>query len=515
MNKVYNTINPNNQITPSTKNSDQIKFNCIKIYQPFIVATNLSCCEAAVNSNNNTSENKINNLNQISSNNTLLTKNSYNLLQVPTQKVITEQKNNILTSYSSFLQASKKKDGNVSKILFIRLKNSFANKLQKNKIQKDNIFNYLKSLTSYSPFLRKRGISIKYLQNKSYFFNKRPNVNFNFNVQSVNLNQNNSFPIKTKIQGSSSEVRAITNINNINQTNIIKLLKYFFKSIYCIISKPVFLITPDRIIIQLFYYLNIPKNKKFKCFSIFYNKNIKKYYILLNRHLRKKLKFRKFKLGFFNRLNVKNRYFRFRFKKAIFKLKKRYFKLNNNISKNFIFNLFKNNLNKIYQAKFKIICDILSNKFNKPVELHLTRLHYPYHDSNILVNLLAMNLKNKKKKARILIKKIHKKRSIKNLSLKNQFSNVGSVNTLTKTNKFNSIQPINNRFNIAFLSGLNFKIAGRLMREPIIPRVTTKVFEKGAIAPGKVNFIDSSSITNKNKKGAFTIKITSGQNFYI
>ena len=66
----------------------------------------------------------------------------------------------------------------------------------------------------------------------------------------------------------------------------------------------------------------------------------------------------------------------------------------------------------------------------------------------------------------------------------------------------------------AFLSGLNIKIAGRLMREPIIPRITTKVFEKGAIATGKVNYLDVASITKKNKKGAYTIKITSGQNFF-
>ena len=51
------------------------------------------------------------------------------------------------------------------------------------------------------------------------------------------------------------------------------------------------------------------------------------------------------------------------------------------------------------------------------------------------------------------------------------------------------------------------------MREPIIPRKTTKKFEKGAIATGKVNFVDTARITKKNKKGAYTIKIAFAQNF--
>ena len=52
------------------------------------------------------------------------------------------------------------------------------------------------------------------------------------------------------------------------------------------------------------------------------------------------------------------------------------------------------------------------------------------------------------------------------------------------------------------------------MKEAIIPRKTTKVLAFGAKATGKVNFLDWASITKKNRKGAFTIKITSGQNFF-
>jgi hypothetical protein len=175
------------------------------------------------------------------------------------------------------------------------------------------------------------------------------------------------------------------------------------------------------------------------------------------------------------------------------KLRKAISRFKNKNGKILLFKLRKFNLTSVFQNKFKFICAILSNKFNKPVELQLIRLHHPYHDSNILVNLLSLNIKNKRKKARVAVQKIYNKKPVKFLNDPN-----------LKSGKFIP----------TFLSGLNIKIAGRLMGEPIIPRITTKVFGKGAIATGKVNYLDMARITKKNRKGAYTIKITSGQNFF-
>jgi len=52
-----------------------------------------------------------------------------------------------------------------------------------------------------------------------------------------------------------------------------KLLFYFFKSMYCLISKPVFIFTPDKVVIQIHYFLNIPKFKVFKWYFILKSKN--------------------------------------------------------------------------------------------------------------------------------------------------------------------------------------------------------------------------------------------------
>ena len=66
----------------------------------------------------------------------------------------------------------------------------------------------------------------------------------------------------------------------------------------------------------------------------------------------------------------------------------------------------------------------------------------------------------------------------------------------------------------SFLSGLNIKIAGRLMRYKIIPRKTTQGLNRGASAIGRVNYTDKARFTFKNRKGAFSINISAGQNFF-
>ena len=62
-----------------------------------------------------------------------------------------------------------------------------------------------------------------------------------------------------------------TNTNKISN-NIYDLLAASFKAMRCLISKPVFVITPDKIIIQLFYYLFIPNLFKHKIYFGFNQK---------------------------------------------------------------------------------------------------------------------------------------------------------------------------------------------------------------------------------------------------
>nr|YP_009710644.1 ribosomal protein S3 [Amanita inopinata]QFZ98593.1 ribosomal protein S3 [Amanita inopinata] len=248
--------------------------------------------------------------------------------------------------------------------------------------------------------------------------------------------------------------------------NIYKLLVYSFKSMYCLISKPVFVITPNKIIIQLFYYLFIPNILKSKKIYKFGNKR--------RNNLRIYLKWKK------RRNNIKKLYRKFR-----------KFNINNRIK---LRRLYLFNITTVYPEKFKKLCEILSNLFKKPVELDLIRLHYPYSDSNILANFLAIMIN--RIKLRIIVKRLFGKAVLKN----KKFSSTAS------TNKLNIIP--------AFLSGINIKVAGRLLNNKIIPRKTVKTIRRGAVAKGKINYLDVARYTNKNKRGAYSITVSSGQNYF-
>jgi len=251
--------------------------------------------------------------------------------------------------------------------------------------------------------------------------------------------------------------------------DLIKLISAFFKSIYCLISKPKFINTQDKIIIEILYFITIPDYKIFKWYNFIYNSPA----------------FADKQSSKFNAIEKKN----------ISRRKNKSIKLilrKNNLIKKTLFKLNNTNITNLYFNKFIILFKLLSSYFKKPIELNLIRLHKSNYDSNILAQLFYLILK--KKNIRL---------AIHNLYTKNKFSR-----TALADNKVD-----NNIESPAYISGLYIHIGGRLMREPIIPRKTTKKFEKGAIATGKVNFVDTARITKKNKKGAYTIKIAFAQNF--
>ena len=289
----------------------------------------------------------------------------------------------------------------------------------------------------------------------------------------------------TKLKG----VRGETGYNRKGNNRLIKysykLLFYFFKSMYCLISKPVFIFTPDKVVIELKYFLNIPKFKVFKWYSIFKNKKIRE-----KRDARVKQNNKNNKRFNWNGIQNRNR-----IQKINWKVSRTLIRLNNKQTKvkNNLFNLNKYNLFRVFSLKFKLICEILNNKFNKPVELQLIRLHQPYLDSNILVNLLSLNIRNKKFKPNVQIAKLFQKRVVKNVD---DYQNK-SVNCIP-----------------TYLSGIKIRIGGRLLREHSIPKISKKRYERGASSIGKVNYLDTASINNKNKKGSYTLKISSGQNFF-
>ena len=262
--------------------------------------------------------------------------------------------------------------------------------------------------------------------------------------------------------------------NNLKKfKNIYKFLFYFFKTMYCLISKPVFVFKTDKIIIQLFYFVITPNFFKDKILrkNFHYNK-------LMNKFKQKKIKRKPFKYWINNRI-----------RKRIFKFNKLKLKIRIALKKASNISLI-----KLYPNKFNILCNVLSKAFNKNIELNLVRLHYPYKNSNIFANLLALLIN--KIKFRRITRKLFKFAVIKNIK------NI----TATGDNKSNYLP--------AYLTGMNIKIAGRLMNYNIIPRKTVQKIQKGSSSFGKVNYTDFARYTSKNRRGAFSITVSSGQNFF-
>jgi hypothetical protein len=246
------------------------------------------------------------------------------------------------------------------------------NKNKKEKEIKINLNKYIKSISKYN------SETVKY-QNIVYQFNNKGIQN-----SSVGINK-----------------------------NVFTLLESTFLSMSSLISKPVIIITPNKVVIQLFYYLNKFDYKKNKV------------------------------------------------------------------------NLLKNNNDKLQS-----LCLNLSKIYKKPVELELDRLHYPYYDSNILSNMIG------------LISNIVKLRFI----IKNLFK----IAKIKKTNNFIS------KYSIipSYLSGFKIRVAGRLLTQRVVPRLTVKTIQRGTLARGKAQFVDSARFTNKNKRGSFSITVTMGHIFF-
>lgn len=344
--------------------------------------------------------------------------------------------------------------------------------------------------------------------------------------------------------------------NYILVKNIYKYIYYIFKGMFSLISRPVYIFKENRITIRFFYYILLNKFFKIKKFTKNsfvvpekkYSRKIKNQNIILNNikiKYKKAINYYKFillklislnKFLIFLKTIVTNENINSKLKNQLLiyiKLIKKKIKLyklfkfnwesylNWNLlkTKTHTINFYKNNrkirkfiyetrklkknrsifynlaffpITSVYYKKFKSLTNILSNYLFKNVELELTRLHYPYKNSNILANYLAL-----------LINKIKFLRLTRKLL---KYSIIKKKNNFTLLNIDNIIP--------SYLTGLKIKIGGRLMKYRVIRRKTVKLFERGISAPGKVNFTDWARYTSKNRRGAFSITVSTGQNIF-
>jgi hypothetical protein len=128
---------------------------------------------------------------------------------------------------------------------------------------------------------------------------------------------------------------------------------------------------------------------------------------------------------------------------------------------------------------------VLSKLFKRPVELRLVRLHYPYLNSYILAQYIAIN-SNRYNFTRIQRAIFNALRAVKASSL---HDSAGSDQVLP-----------------SYITGMKIRVSGRLLTQRSVPRQTVQTAQIGSFS-GQDNVIDFGSYTTKNKKGAFTVKV--------
>ena len=132
---------------------------------------------------------------------------------------------------------------------------------------------------------------------------------------------------------------------------------------------------------------------------------------------------------------------------------------------------------------------VLSRLFHRPVELRLVRLYYPYLNSYILAQYIAIN-SNRYNFTRIQRAIFVSLRAIK----------AKAVQSLKSSNK--GLLP-------AYITGMKIRVSGRLVTQRSVPRQSVQTAQIGSFSGGKQNnnIVDYSSFTSKNKKGAYTVKV--------
>jgi len=249
--------------------------------------------------------------------------------------------------------------------------------------------------------------------------------------------------------------------------NISTILESFFIRFFTFISKPSFDISSSKVGLRIFYFTTMPHKPK---------NNTKKRNRKNNSNANSSAQ-NATALG-------KNKQIVTRFMSSYQKMLTR--KLYNNF-------FFKNRNQKMRQLK--LLGDLLTRIFKKPVELEMTRLSAPYTDSTVFSKVLGLLSNTVKYKT--VINKLLRKAKFKNPAKMFKETDTKSLARIAK----GKVLP-------AFLSGVKVRVGGRLLTQSVIPRRTVSIYQRGCLARGKAHFVNTARFTNKNKRGSYSITVS-------
>lgn len=295
---------------------------------------------------------------------------------------------------------------------------------------------------------------------------------------------------------------------------VILILIAYFNKLDCLISQPVFTFTPNKVKIHLFYYVAdlgsiIPP----KLQSEF------KYYLYRIGKTERDLEdWKKLNLTL-NQLDELN-------KTAEFINEPKYLKRLRRSRKVKLWSyLIKLHLAYLKTNRLRDLTILLSKQLQMNVELELVRLKHPYHDSNILAQLIAINgnaLTYRRikltvlKRSTILTKESNNNYNKPVLSMASplvtkaveglNLNKDNTTNTDLSKKKLNNVITENKEI-VSRLTGIKLRVAGRLARQRVVPKRTVENAYRGRVSKAKLNLVDSSTFTGKNRRGAYSIRV--------
>jgi len=155
-------------------------------------------------------------------------------------------------------------------------------------------------------------------------------------------------------------------------------------------------------------------------------------------------------------------------------------------------------LTPLKAIKFSSLILKLSNLYGKPVEIRPVRIHYPYLNSYILAQYIALNIKAGR--FNMVSRNLFKKAKL----VKND-----NITTNKSRNSFNNfIKYSQNFLNPQYITGVKLQISGRLSNRKAASR--TRVVRKsiGTLSLNSNNsLIDANKFSFKGKNGAITVKV--------
>lgn len=153
-------------------------------------------------------------------------------------------------------------------------------------------------------------------------------------------------------------------------------------------------------------------------------------------------------------------------------------------------------LKKYNHKSLNLLCAHLSKQFKKEVVLDLVRLYKPYLDSRILAQIFGEISNTSRIPYFYLMDLVLKRNIVKNPA--------------------KSRSPIKPSFfsDPSHITGINIRLAGRLLSQPVIPKVTVKTGQSGSLSRANADVVFKSRSVHKNKRGTYSYTISIGHAFF-